>query len=435
AGLASDPHLLDPQITGPWLRPVSRLTGRLSLADEHVRGYSTPVRRREIAGVVATSCERQEGRPCGPGIGTGLEVDSSAGYGQWLSAFTRIRFDAGNHAYSPGVDLDRAYLNVEAGPIAFEIGRDVQWLAPSARSSLILSDEAVPLDHVRVSTAHPVDLIGERGSVLRLNVRYLLGRLRDPQRFPGTLVTAARMQFDIADALELGGTRLLELGGEGAPPVTFREFVLEHFSRQTGASGAGISNNRLGFDASYTFRKLRGVRAYYQLAFEDTRKQFLNTLKFDTDHLVGVDVPYLDGAVLDGLLVEYHRTGRVSQEHSIFTSGMTSAGRPLGSPVGPDGWSFFAAPRFGAVTPWLEIVHFSSDAYSQTENGPVVRVANGVTERRLRIGAQAVFAPLRDAQLRLSGFAERVDSADFVAGQRRYNAGAFASLTWFLAAR
>src|SRR5216684_4169141 len=113
--------------------------------------------------------------------------DSSAGYGTWLSAYTRLRFDAGNHAYSPALDVDRAYVNIEAGPVAFEVGRDVQVLGPAARSALMLSDHAAPLDHVRISTARPLNLIGENGSILRLSLRYFVGVLRDPQRFHRTL--------------------------------------------------------------------------------------------------------------------------------------------------------------------------------------------------------------------------------------------------------
>src|SRR5439155_13226067 len=118
------------------------------------------------------------------------------------------------------------------------------------------------LDHVRISTARPLDLFGENGSVLRLNLRYFVGSLRDPQRFPGTLLTGARAQLDLFDQLELGGTRLLQLCGDGAPSCSFGQFLEEHFVRQSGPTGAGISNNRLSFDISYLFKALRGARAY-----------------------------------------------------------------------------------------------------------------------------------------------------------------------------
>jgi hypothetical protein len=434
AGAAPDPRLLAPDVASAWLRPATLVTLRGALIDEHVRPYSTEVRPRDIAGFVAVSCEHQEGRPCGPGAGLGLELDSSAGYGSWLSAYTRLRFDAGNHAYSPAFDVDRAYLNIEAGPIAFEVGRDVQVLGPAERSALMLSDHAAPLDHVRISTARPLNLIGENGSILRLSLRYFVGVLRDPQRFHHTLVTGSRAQLDLFDGLELGGTRLLQLGGDGAPSFTFGQFVAEHFIRQSGPTGVGISNNRLSFDISYSFRALRGARAYYELAFEDNRKQFINTLEFQTDHLVGLELLNLDGAGHHGVLLEFHRTGSDSQEHSLFTTGMTNADRTLGSPLGPDAWSLYSAARIDlnalSLSPWAELVRMSSDVYTATENGPVVRVSSGVVEHRFRAGMDAFLTLPAGTTLRLRAFAERVGNSDFIEGATRVNGGVLVAFTW-----
>jgi len=435
AGAPPDPRFLPPDVSDPWIRPATLLTLRGSLVDEHPRSYSTEIRPRNIAGFVALSCEHQEGRPCGPGAGVGVEVDSSAGYGGWVSAFTRIRVDAGNHAYEPGVDLDRAYVNFELGPVAMEAGRDVQVLGPAVRSALMLSDHAAPLDHVRISTARPLDLLGDRGSILRLSLRYFIARLRDPQRFHGTLLTGARAQLVLFDQLELGGTRFLQLGGDGAPSFTLGQFVLEHFVRQTGPDGAGISNNRLSFDISYVFGPLRGARAYYELAFEDTRHQFLNTLEFQTDHLLGLEVLNLDGAGHHGLLLEFHRTGSDSQEHSPFTTGMTNANRTLGSPLGPDAWSLYAAVRIDgrafSVTPWAELVRMSSDVYGvRSEDGPVERFSTGVTEHRFRAGLEAALGLTKGVSLRVGAFGERVGNSDFVTGATRLNGGLLAALTW-----
>jgi hypothetical protein len=430
----SEPRFLGAEVDGAWLRPLTLATLRGSLVDEHLRPYSTDVRPRDIAGVVALSCEHQEGRPCGPGAGLGLEMDSSAGYGGWVSAFTRVRVNAGNHDYEPGVDLDRAYVNFELGPVALEVGRDVQVLGPAARSALMLSDNAAPLDHVRISTARPLDLIGDNGSILRLNLRYFVARLRDPQRFSGTLLTGARAQLDLFEGLELGGTRLLQLGGDGAPSFSFGEFILEHFIRQSGPTGAGISNNRLSFDIAYSFRALRGARAYYELAFEDTRAQFINTLEYQTDHLVGLELIDLDGAGHHGVLVEYHRTGVDSHEHSIFTTGMTNLARTLGSPLGPDTWSLYGRGRIdlagASLSPWLELASFSSDVYTATENGPIVRVSSGVTEHRFRAGIEAAMALPEGTALRVGAFAEHVGNSDFVSGTTLLNAGLLAAFTW-----
>src|SRR5437868_420740 len=368
AGAPPDSLLLSPEMTGFWARPANRVTARAALIDDHLRPYSTPVRPRDLAGYVALSCEHQEGRPCGPGVGLGVELDSSAGYGTWVSAFTRVRVMTGTHDYAEGLELDRAYLNFELGPLALEAGRDLQVLGPASRSALMLSNNVAPLDQVRISTSHPLNVLGENGSLLRFSARYFVARLRDPQRFHGTLLTGARAQLDWFDGLEFGGTRLLQLGGEGAPDFGgLGGFIKEHFIRQSGPTGVGVSNNRLSFDASYAFRSLRGARLYYELAFEDNRRQFFNTLEYQTDHLLGLEVTELDAAGRYGLLLEVQRTGFDSHEHSLFTTGMTNAGRTLGSALGPDAWSVYARGRIdltrASLSPWLEWAHFASDTY------------------------------------------------------------------------
>jgi hypothetical protein len=435
AGVAPDPLLLPAALAGFWARPAALLTARAALVDEHLRPYSTAVRPRDLAGFLALSCEHQEGLPCGPGAGLGLEVDSSAGYGRWASAYTRLRVGGGTHAYAEGLEIDRAYLNFELGPLALEVGRDVQVLGPAARSALMLSDNAAPFDHARISTAHPIDILGENGSLLRLSLRYFIARLRDPQRFHGTLLTGSRAQIDLFDGLEVGGTRLLQLGGEGAPGFGgLGGFIVEHFRRQTGPTGAGVSNNRLSFDAAYVFRGLRGARVYYELAFEDTRSQFFNALEYQTDHLLGIEVVGLDAAGRHGWLVEVHRTGVDSHEHSLYTTGMTNAERTLGSPLGPDAWSVYARGRIdlpaAAISPWAEIAHLSSDVYGATETGPIVRVSEGIAERRYRLGLDARFDLRPRLSLQLAAFAERAGNADLAEGATRFNAGLRGALSW-----
>src|SRR6202022_1227030 len=94
-----------------------------------------------------------------------------------------------------------------------------------------------------------------------------------------------------------------------------------------------------------------------------------------------------------GLLLELSRTGIRSQEHELFTTGFTNAGRTVGSPLGPDAWSAFLRARGvfdGAfVEPWVEYAHLSSNTYRFFESGPVgIELQHrGEPERRLRGGA------------------------------------------------
>jgi len=411
-----------------WFRPVSRALVRLLAVRDLERPYATPSRPRDLVGLLAASCEHAEGRPCGAGGGLYTELDSSIGYQDSLSFSTRLRAVAGSSAYDADVSLDRAYLNASLGPLAVELGRDVIVLGPSARTSLGWGDHAPPLDHVRLSTAEPFELT----SSLRGSVVYILGRLRDPQTFPGNLVSIGRGQLDLGDHVEVGMMQLLQLAGEGAASIGVTDFVLEHFRRRDlSASETDSSNRRVGFDVSIRSPSFGGARFYYQLMFEDWRDGFHHALRHDADHLAGVELAALGP---HALVVELLQTGVRSQEHTPRVTGFTNAGRVAGSPLGPDARSLFAGGRLalGTMTlaPWLEVARLSSDTYTFIVDGPISRATRGVAELRFRAGARLRRPLGHDLSVELDAWFEHVERFAFERGARRENVGVGVSAIW-----
>ena len=419
---------------GGWVRPLDRAILRAFADGEHDRPYSLPLRERQLAGFVAPSCEYQEGRPCGDGAGAGIELDSSAGFADLLTAATRIRLAGGSAAFGEGLALDRAYVKLEYGPLLLQAGRDALALGPSVRAAEMVSTQAVPQDGIRAQL-HPVAL--PFAPWLRLSLFYFLDRLRGPQTFRGTLLDCTRAQLDFADRVQLGGSRLLQLGGEGAPSFGgFWGFVGEHLGRTQPDAISNPENNRLSFDLSVRFPELRGARVYYEMALEDTRTRFFNMLQFDADHLIGIEVRALRLGPWRRLFIELQHTGWVSQEHGTFTTGMTNGGRTLGSELGPDGTSLWVRADIEIagllVSPWAEWLRFISDRYGSDEAHGVFVTAPGPMEHRQRIGAdlQARLAP--GWHLSAGLFGERVGNADLMEGATKLNAGFRAALSYTL---
>src|SRR5919201_3858269 len=382
---------------GWWLDPLHLLTLRFSAADEHDRPYSLPVRPRQLAGEIALSCEYQEGRPCGDGVGAALELDSAAGWGRLLTAATRLRLSAGTDNYASGFIVDRAYLRFESDPFAAQIGRDTLALGPSVRAALMVSTNAAPQDGLRLQLK-PVALPFAQG--VRVSLLYFLDRLRQPQIFRGTLLDCARAQLDFGDRVQLGGSRMLMLGGEGAPDYGgFTGFILEHFGRTHETPTGAAENKRVPLHLAVRLPELRGARVYYEISFEDTRKAFWNSVEYDADHLLGLEVRAIRLGPWRRLFVELEHTGWVSQEHSVFTTGMTNAGHTLGPALGPDGTSLWirADLEHAALTlsPWFEWLRFSGDTYGSDQAHGVFVVARGPVEHRQRFGidAQTIHSP------------------------------------------
>jgi hypothetical protein len=378
---------------------------------------------------VAVTCEHREGRSCGDGAGLELELDSAAGYGEWLAAATRVRAVAGTGDRDSDVELDRAHASAELGPVALLVGRDVIVLGPSERTQALWGDQVAALDQVRLSTSRPLPILGEGGSVLRASAIYYIGRLRDPQAHEGTLVDATRFQADLWNTVELGLTHLIQLGGDGAPGFSAGDFLLEHV--QHNAESGEFANHRLSADAAVTLPRLAGLRIYYELAAEDLRDQVGSMLRRDADHVVGVSIDRVSPRM--GMLVELTSTGVRSHEHSLFTTGMTNAGRVAGNPLGPGSLSAFLGLRIAlgdlAARPWLEVVRQSNDLYA-SGTGDIVRTRDLPEEWRARAGSRLSLRLSPDLRIDLRTLAERVTTADFVPDRSRWNAAAEVSAAW-----
>ncbi len=399
-----------------WLRPIDRVIARVAAYDEDDRSYSTPARPRDLDGIVALSCERQEGRPCGHGAGFMTEVDTAAGYGGIAEAVVRLRATTGTAGYADAFALDRAYASATLGPAFVEAGRDVLAIGPRARTELAWSDHAPPLDQIRLQTARPYPLTRD----LRAEALYVIGQLRDPAQHDPPLVTIARAQLDIAQRVEVALHQELAMGGDGAPSFGVGDFIAEHFRRRDSSAGPNDSSNRrFGGDIAV---HLPGARVYYQLVFEDIRLHVWDALHYDADHLLGVELPWL--------VVELQRTGVRSYEHVPQRTAFTQDFRTVGSPLGPDTQSIYVAARAGVWAPWIELVRFASDTYTFVDHGPITQATSGPAELRYRTGARVRLPVTRELRAEADASYEHVSTFAFQPGTSRDNLGMMLVLVW-----
>ncbi len=377
---------------------------RAFVVDEDARPYSTSAHPRDIAGSVSIACEREEGRPCGDGAGAFAEYDAAAGYDEVIVAGTRLRAVAGSGAYDPALAIDRLFVRGAYGPLSAEVGRDVLVLGPAMRTRPTWSAHAAPIDHVRGTIGIP-----------HLRATWVIGRLGEPQTFEDNLVSVARLEGDVG-GFQTGVTQLLQLG-PGLGPV---DFVLEHVRRgDASASATDTSNRRLGLDL---VGWVNAARVYYGVVFEDWRDRFHHALRYDADHVLGIEH--------HRFLVEVQKTGVRSQEHTPRTTGFTHRARGVGSPLGPDALAAYLEVRLPRVAPWIEYVQLSSDTYTFIVDGPIEHTTRGVDEERYRAGARATHPLRRDLRLDVSTFVERVTDFAFVEGDTRTNLGLSLAAVW-----
>lgn len=425
--------LADPlEVSGWWAEPVVEARLALVGADERARPYSTAVRHRDVAGAVDPSCAERFGQPCGPGVGAVAVLESAAGLGTWLTADARLLLSAGTHDHGRAA-VDRVYLLAESELFQAELGRDVLVLGPEPLTHLIWGENAPPVDLLRASTSGFVSFPGVRPEVFQVSASLFLARLAGPQRFPHPFVSGQQLAFQLFQRLELTATRLLQFGGEGAPPLSFAEVLAEHVSRKRTEAVRNFSNNRLGLGASLKLPGPTLPRVVYALVLEDTRDAVADMLQYDTDHLVGLEWAALGPRGQGALSVELFQTGSRSGEHGVWTTGMTSGGFDLGAALGPDvraaraelDWEVGRTRIGGGVL----LARASSDVYS--DDGEDISTARRSTpEFRDRAWVRAAVTLERRLEVEGQVFAERVRNFGFEDGRGQTNVGGGIALVW-----
>jgi hypothetical protein len=417
--------LLEPDRPAPgswWMRPISRALAAISASSGEPRSYSTRVRPRDVAGSIALACERAYERSCERGAALAAELEAAAGYGPWLSLTVRGRVTASALA------MDRAVLATELSVIRIALGRDAFVLGPGARTQLMWGTHAPPVDGVRIQTSQPLALAGDR---LRGSALYAIVKPRAPQT-SSNLVSIARLQLDVFGAVELGASQLLQQGQPGAVGDV-AGFVLEHVRRSdASASATDSSNRRVSLDVAAS---IRGARIYYELAFEDLRRELWSAIQFDADHLLGIEYAALGRDGRYGLIAELQHTGVRSQEHAIRTTGLTSEARVFGSPLGPaatsvfvGGWTHRGALR---IQPWLELANFSSDTYVFPADAGISRSQHGPSERRGRVGVTVTVDLRQDLRADCDVSGEWIVGRAFDPGARERSAAFVTRLVYY----
>jgi hypothetical protein len=414
-----------------WGRPADSLELVLQTENIDSRGYSTVAKLRTIAGDVFLPCDRRAARAC-RGAGALLMLNTSAGYGRWFTAATQLSASTSESSLTGHFGVDRAYVNTELGVVELQVGRDILVIGPRARTQLLWGTNAAPLDHVRIAAIDPIPA----GSLVELGGVWAVGVLRRPQTFPNGLVSIARAQGRVR-RIELGLVQMIQMGGDGAPSIGVWDFIAEHFRRgNLSATEADSSDRRFGGDIAFRIPTLLGARLYYSLVFEDIRrKRFVDAVRYDADHLFGVELPAIGRGRRHSLTLEYYQTGVRSQEHAPRLTGFTNGGFAVGSPLGPDATSFYASARIAvrddvSVSPWVELARLRSDSYDFVVDGPIDQTATGSDEGRFRLGATGRWSLSHGVHLSGEIMFEHIDDFAFEPGVGRNGSALITSIEW-----
>lgn len=355
-----------------------------------------------------------QGRRLESGVNSRFSTEHRAQIGDVLTLYLNPEFD-GNEEFSR-FRLLTGYAKLTLWNIELTAGRESLWWGPGYRGSMLLSNNADPLDQIRITNAEAVRLPWMLKHLGPLKATFFVARLSENQNIPDPYLTGLR--FDIAPSkyLELGIGRIVQFAGKGRGTTAGDFFPGVVFTSGMDDPKSPVDTNTLAsIDGTLRIPNVgrhvpltRDLMLYGEMGWDDT--------------VTGIFIPkrpgFLAGTLLLGLFGspdtdlrwEYAQTSTLNFTHHIYTTGYQYRGHVLSHFIGTDGWDLYSrlSQRFSSdLVLGLEL--------ERGEIGSVIAGASGNSrERRTSFGVDLSYALTKN----LSAFGaytySRVGNRNFV---------------------
>ncbi|MGD2063308.1 MAG: capsule assembly Wzi family protein [Nitrospirota bacterium] len=299
------------------------------------------------------------------------------------------------------IELRESYLKLVLWNLELEAGRDHIWWGPGRRGSLLLTDNAEPLDLVKLSNPEPVLLPWFLRYLGPLQVEWFWTELEHARKVPRAQLTGLRFDFKPTPNWEVGLARVIQFGGHGRPDL-FDEGPWDILTGANAESGTADTENSIAaIDLSWRIAWPRPAQLYWEFGGED-QADLLSTIPFFSalGHVVGIYLPEMVPGVPVDLRVEYLTNTQDTRpfwyRHGTYKSGYTYRGKILGHPFGGEAEAVSVRVDWFSVDGWE--LGFDADWVSN-------KVKGGGEEKDLRVGA--------DARLFTQGVAQYAVRYDF----------------------
>jgi hypothetical protein len=294
-------------------------------------------------------------------------------------------------------NLYKGYVKVDYANVELALGRDTLWWGPATQGDLVLSNNAPPLDLLKLSTPTPFRLPWIYGELGEWQIAYTVAHLGDAAPIPHAVLSGLRITWQPAAYVQFGFTNAVEAYGEGGVPVDALDFLPTLFIPSLAANPHTV-NGVVAYDLVLSlpwlrhFPVLKGVKFYWQRGQDNTS---------NTDGLLGGG--NIIGGVLEGgrwdLRVEFAETrdrGAIWYTHPTYQNGWAFDQFFLGHPIGGAAESLFARGTYYLIpTLWMAI-DGRREQYGFTVQPQVT------TQQRVGLEGSYTF-PLRQRHLTLWG--------------------------------
>jgi len=304
------------------------------------------------------SLVNDQGRTLQHGINAPATFESRLQLGDFLTFYVQPELQANEHFAS--ARLATGYAKLTLWNVELLVGRDSLWWGPGLHGSMILSNNAAPLDQVRLQAAEPFLLpwVGEWVGPTKL--LFFVGQLEERRDHPRAKLMGMRATVSPARWLELGLSRVVQFDGSDPPRPDFGDVLQILFNPPAGdiTTGPDVrfrNNNVFALDADLRFHDVdryylpgRDLRLYGEFYWDDTccDDNFFtaNILpkREATGGLLGVQLLGVFGREGLDARFEWAHTSSLSYNHSQFYRGYWTRGHVISHVVGNDGTDYYA---------------------------------------------------------------------------------------------
>lgn len=249
---------------------------------------------------------------------------------------------------SSSVKLLQGTVAFGVGPLELSVGRQSLWWGQGRHGALVLTNNAEPLDMVRLTNPNPVLLpwIFEALGPFRFDM--FLSELEDSRVVPNPYFGGLRIEFKPFPWLSLGGSRAVIFGGDGRPKIGLSDFLTIIGGENLGKS-EDTSNSVAAIDARLKIPALWGLELYGEMGGED-QADLLGFIPFISNkaYLAGVYFPQIEPTGRVSLRLEYADLSHLDDNsgtwyrHAIYQSGYTYRKQIMGHHAGGGSEDIFA---------------------------------------------------------------------------------------------
>jgi hypothetical protein len=336
------------------------------------------------------------------------------------------------------IAVQTASANLLFGNLAIEAGRDYAIFGQAPNGGLLLSENAPPLDMVRVSNDRPAALPWVFRALGPLRGTLFVADLgTNGEVHPHSKLVAYHVAALPTPHLEVGLEVIDAMGGNGGNPASFGDRVLDVvpiFDVFRSHSDFQFSNKMAGVDFHWREPSWSGFELYGQTAVDDfDARRLKSVLLEDGGYVLGTALSCLAECGRFGVRAEYRQTGIRYYTHYDYP--IAERGLILGDQLGPRGLGAYLtldgesrSGEYLALQSAFEVR--SGNGYgSATTNGTLgsagfrfVQASHGPAEKRGRLVLTSELPLTHDPHARLtlrtSAGVERVSNYAFNGSDR-----------------